>query len=167
MSTVYNMGGFGPTITVAVTVTAGAYVTGNLIGSKITLPGATRGFVDGNATNSGGVYHLRITDKANQKIPLDVVFFNANPTATTFTDRSAVALNVADLPKVLGHVSLAAADYVSLSATTNAVGTQRNVGMGYTLAGTATTLYACLIARGSGTYTSVSDVEILLGIWQD
>lgn len=167
MSAVSSVGGFSKTITVAVTVTAGAYVTGNLVGGKITLPAATRAFVDGSATNSAGIQHLRITDKANQKIPLDVVFFNANPTATTFTDRSAVALNVADLTKVIGHVSLAAADYVSLAAATNAVGTARNVGLAFTLAAGATTLYACLIARGSGTYASTSDVEIFVSLWLD
>lgn len=167
MAAIYSVGGFTKTITVPVTVTAAAYATGNLIGGKITLAGATRNTTDGGGTNSAGLNHLRITDKANQKIPLDVVFFNADPANTTFTDHAAVALNVADLPKVVGHVSLVATDYVSLAAATNAVATARNVGMAFSLAANATTLYACLIARGSGTYTSTSDIELLVGLWQD
>ena len=166
MAAVFNVGGFTKVITVSPTVTAAAYSAGNLIGGKLTLAAAVRGTTDGGTQASGELRSLLLTDKANQKAAIDVVFFNADPTNTTFTDHAAVALNVADLPKYIGHVSILASDYSSLAAATNAAATKPNLGIGFSIP-SGSTLYACLISRGTPTYASTSDLSLTVSFSQD
>lgn len=166
MAAIYSVGGFTKSITVAPTVTAAAYSAGNLIGGKLTLAGATRNMTDGGGTNTGVIQSLVLSDKANQKAAIDVVIFNADPTNTTFSDHAAVALNVADLPKVVGIIPILASDYSSLAAATNAVACVRNVGLGFSIP-TGTSLWACLIARGTPTYSSTSDLALTAILAQD
>lgn len=132
-----------------------AYSLGDLIGTKLTLAGPGYGIVES----------IILVDQANQKSAIDVVFFQSNPTATTFTDNGALDIDDTDMLRIIGTVSILAANYISLAD--NAVATiQCNLPYYLNPDGQngAISLYACLVARGTPTYVATTDVQIGVGI---
>jgi hypothetical protein len=128
--------------TASPTVQTAAYASGNDIGGLITLTGAVavRGYIQNTS----------ITMADSQTPTLDVFFFNANPTGSTITDKTNIAIATADLPKVIGiaHVS----DCSSGSAPT--ICQAQNLAMPYQLA-SGTTYYIAIVARNAITPTVV------------
>jgi hypothetical protein len=141
------------------TVDTSAYASGDLIGAKITLANAVQ-----VAAGSGELLSLVLSDLANQKSDIDVVLFDSDPSTTTFTDQAALDIDDADLVKVIGVISIAAADYVSF--VDNAVATLRDLRLGFKLA-SGTSLYAALVCRGTPTYASSSDLKLRAIVNQD
>jgi len=141
------------------TITANVYANGQAIGGLITWTNA--------ALVSGGsftVASVTITDKTLQKAPIDVIFFNANPAATTFTDRVALVMNTADLVRIRGFVSVLGTSYTAFTLV--AAATVAGVGLPIILSSTST-LYACLVCRGTPTYASTSDLTVTVQLVQD
>ncbi|RPI64529.1 MAG: hypothetical protein EHM48_00635 [Planctomycetaceae bacterium] len=60
---------------------------------------------------------ITVTDKNKQNAVIDVILFDVEPDSSTFTDKAAMAVHVDDLPGVFGKAHIAAADYLSLGAT--------------------------------------------------
>jgi hypothetical protein len=149
-----GIGGVGAntTLTVAQTVTASsAYASGNAVGGLITLAGINR------ATGASIlVQSVLVTSKSAQTNPMDLLLFNANPTGSTCTDKTAVSIVAADAGKLVGvaHVT----DWTS--GGTASVGQMQQPPMG--IAVPATTLYACLVTRGTPTWTATSDVSVVV-----
>lgn len=136
---------------------AGAYVAGDNIGGKLTFANC---FV--TAKMGGLLSAVMIADKAKQISNVDLVLFSENPAASTFTDNGAQAIAAADLLFVVAIVNITT--HCSFSATSISYGT----GLGesvYSTCGGA--LYGCLIARGTPTYASASDLSVRLDILQD
>ena len=95
---------FNKTIKVFPTVSASPdYGIDDVLGTKMTLTGASK--------IAQGTLLQAITMVSDVDIPsgvtVDVIIFDTNPTNSTFTDNSALAVNVADLPYVVSVVSLA------------------------------------------------------------
>ena len=145
-------------VTSTQTVTAAAYSSGNCVGGKITFSNAVR-----VAGQGGVIAGVTIRDKAGQNVPYDLFLFDADPTNTTITDKIAVAINTADLAKVIGVVSLTG--IVLGAASTMGVLTNAP-SLGFKL-GSGTTMYGILVTRGAPTYASTSDVSIDLTILPD
>ena len=135
-----------PTVSAAV-----AYAAGDSVGGKITLANAIP-----ISAGRGTIEAVILTDLAKQDAALDILFFNDDPSGTTFTDNAAFDLADADIGKYAGHVSLVAANYSSLAD--NSVAVLRNVGLPFKLAGT--TLYAHIVSRGTPTYAAVGDITL-------
>jgi hypothetical protein len=135
---------------------ANAYSTGDLIGGLLTLSGAD---------SIGGLppflTSITLQDLDKQNVAIDVVFFDANPTGTTFTNNAALDIADADLPKVIAVIPVTT--YFSFNdnsvATVNALG-----GIAMNAAG-GPTIYACLVSRGAPTY-SASGLSALFGFAQ-
>lgn len=138
--------------------TSPAYSSGDLIGTKLTLANAAR-----IAGGSGYLRSLVLTDKAKQSAQIDVVFFRTDPSNTTFTDNAALVVNATDLLTIVGHVSIVTADWCAFNA--NSVATKAGLGLEYQLVGTS--LYACLVSRGTPTYTSTSDLQLTIKVEPD
>lgn len=137
---------------------AGAYAAGDLVGSKLTLAGAVR------AAGGGGIIQsVRISDKAKQNSPLDVIFFAADPALSVFTDNGVATVHDTDLALISGHVSLTASDYASFAD--NSVATKSGLGQAFRL-DSGTSLFAVIVARGAPTYTA-GDIELEVSILQD
>ena len=138
-------------ITVDMTVTAAAYVTGAAIGNLQTLAGATRvsAPAGGSGTSGNVLSTLLMSQTAIGTIPMDVFYFSANPTGSTCTDTTAFVLANADRDKVVGiaHVS----DWTIGNAT--ATGQQIGPPIPYTL-DSATSMFACVVSRGAPTFTA-------------
>lgn len=154
-----QISGHSTVIRVALAVDTAAYATGDLIGSKLALPGAAR-----IAGGTGLIHSITLVDQANQKLAIDVLFFASDPSATPFTDNAALDVADNDLLKAVGLVSIAASDYVSFAD--NALATVRGINLPFQL-DNGTTLYAALIARSAPTYAATSDVQLKVGILQD
>jgi hypothetical protein len=139
------------TVTVAQTVTASsAYTSGNAVGGLITLANASR-----VSAGSGLIQSIIVNSKSAQTTQIDVVLFNANPSGSTCTDKTAISVAAADFDKVLGvaHVT----DWTSLG--TPSVGQAQNLAMPFALA-SGTSLYGCPVTRSTPTYTATTDISV-------
>lgn len=149
------------TITVAQTVTASsAYTAGNAVGGLITFANAARvSGASGAAGTSGLIQSFIVNSKSAQFTQMDAIVFNANPSGSTCTDKTAIAVAAADFDKVLGvaHVT----DWTALGTPT--VGQAQNLAMPYALT-SSTTLYACLVTRSTPTYTATTDISVSLRV---
>ncbi len=104
-------------------VDGAAYATGDVLGT--TSPIAVEVV---RAKNGTAILHsLILQDLSKQSAATDMVIFDANPTATTFTDNSALDIADADLSKVIGVVSVASGDYASFND--NSVSTTKGISL--------------------------------------
>lgn len=142
---------------VAVTVTAAsAYVAGNAVGGLITLSNINRA-----SGLSVFIQSVVVASKSVQTAQLDLVFFNANPTGSACTDKTAFSVATADAAKLVGaaHVS----DWTA--SALGSVGQMQQPPIGITPAGTAA--YACLVTRGTPTFTATSDLTLIVSSVQN
>lgn len=149
-----------PTTTIAVIPTVSvspAYTAGDSIGGKISLANAVRA-----AGLGGTISSVVISDKGKQSAPIDVVFFIADPSNSTFTDNGALTINDTDLIQIIGVVPISSWS----SFVDNSVGYSNGLGIAFKIA-TGTTLYACLVNRGTPTYTATTDIQLTVGIIPD
>lgn len=136
------------------TNTTAIYADGDLIGGKLTLTGLVP-FSGGRAMISG----LTITDLSEQNAALTVLFFNSNPTGTTFTDNAELDVADADLINLAGFIPVAATDYVGLKDNSVA-----SVNKYLTLAPNGTSVvYAAIVSEGTPTYAGTTDLKLVVG----
>jgi len=147
-------------ITVAQTVTASsAYTAGNAVGGLITFSNAARASGAAGTPGTGGlVQSVVVSSKTAQSSQMDLILFNANPSGSTCTDKTAVDVVAADFDKIVGiaHVT----DWTALGSTRSA-GQAQSLAMPYALV-SATALYGCLVTRGTPTFGSTSDITVSL-----
>jgi len=93
----------------SLTVSTGAYTSGDCVGGIITA-----GKLD-SPTNRGVLKNVCVVDKDNQKPALTILLMRSLPTGT-YTDNGAFALADADEAKVIGKVNIAAADYETIGS---------------------------------------------------
>lgn len=148
-------------VQVAQTVTASAYTTGNALGGLMTIAGAARVSGTSGASGTGGILMpAMLTSKSVQTVQVDVFFFNANPSGSTCTDKTAFVLAAADAGKVVGVQTIpgtAANGAGWFSGGTGSLGIPSYFPISYSL-GSATSIFACAVVRGAFTPASTSDV---------
>lgn len=135
------------------TITASsAYATGNVIGSKMTFAGL------GRIAGGTGLFQMAsIHSKSAQTFACDLVLFHTDPAASTFTDKTALAVNAADFDKVLGVVHIN--DWTNLGTPSFAEATQ--LAMAYKVSAGQTDVYGVLVARSTPTFGSTSDLKVI------
>jgi hypothetical protein len=138
-------------LTSAPTVTAGAYVSGQVVGGLISLANAAR-----VNSGSGLIQSVSVTAKTNLTATYFVYFFDTNPTNSTFTDNSALAINVADLPFLCGVAQCT----TNFSGGTPQILQASNVAIPFKLSAAATTLYAVIVIQGAQSFASTSAVGL-------
>lgn len=153
-----NVGRASNVLDVALTVQAAAYATGEVIGGKITL---TNAVARDGATAL--LQSVQLCSKADLTVDFDLILFSADPSATTFSENNAVAIDPADAAKVLGVVALTSRKDLG----TPVVVTAANVGLVLKSAADSRNLYACLVVRGAHTPGSTSDLTLRLGLQLD
>lgn len=147
------------TLTDTGTIEAAAYAAGDCImasAEALTGTAATAPFLTGRITD------IVITDLAAQAANIDVVFFNADPGAICAAINNAADIADDDLAKVVGIIPVT----THFALNDNSVSTATNVNIKYSLA-SGTALYYALIARGTPTYASVSDLVISVKVELD
>lgn len=149
--------GKAATVDVTPTVTAAiAYVAGNEVGGLLTF-GNTLALA-----GSGLIQSITLKSKTVQTVGFKLYIFKANPVNTVWTDKTAPAINVADIANLVGVYPLSSGD--------SGLGTHTvyNLdGIGKTIAAGATTLYGILVTTGAPTFASTSDLTVSIGVLQD
>lgn len=124
-----------------------AYTSGDCMGGLITLAAVAR------ISGGGGLLStIYLNCKSLQTLAIDAIFFNANPSASTFTDNAAVAIAAADFDKIVAVAHIT--DWTALGTPSFAQATVNKV---FKLA-SGTTAYLALVARGAITLASTSDL---------
>ncbi len=138
-----------------------AYGAADVIGDKapIEITNVFRDRLDGKTAILQSVI---VQDLSAQSLDLDILIFDANPSASTFTDNAAVDVADADLPKLIGGVSIVAADYIALADSS--VATKTNISL--TVSSIHTSLWIVCVTRGTPTYVA-DELSLVLGFLQD
>lgn len=141
-----------------------AYTSGDVVGSAMQF---SRAF--GGEGRTGVVKTVLVLDKGNQKAPLTLLFFNAQP-GTVAADNAAFSFASADVDLCVGKVNVAAADYETVGGKAVAA-----VDVSAVLQGTIGTLgardcgdlWVVAVTTGTPTYASTSDLTFRLGLLAD
>lgn len=134
------------------TITAGAYSANDAVGGKLT-------FSDVASGGSGKLVSLSVSDKSGQGVALVLLLFNQDFTATA--DNAGISVSAADQLNMIGSVSIATGDYVSLGSGKGKTATLKNIQL--VLEGaTDNNVYGQLYTTGTPTYTSTSDLQVTL-----
>lgn len=145
-------------LTVTPTITTTPYTANDCVGGKITLTNAMR--------VSGGtaiLQSLTVVDLSNQKVQLELFFFDADPVGGTYTDNAPAVFATADLAKFIGRVTIAASDYTTYD--TKATASPSSLGR-VLKAATGTSLYLVILTPGTPTYV-VGALLLRLGLLRD
>ena len=144
------------TFTSTPTITTGsAYSSGYLLGTKITLSSALV------SPYSTIIHHVAIIDLDMQMKNIDVVFFNADPTATTFTDRAAFDIADADITKIPAGAIKTVNSHYSFNDNGISLPSDKTP---IRMIGTTTSLYAALVVRNTVTYSSANGITLVVTI---
>ena len=133
-------------ISVTPTLDTSIYDSGDVLFATTAIAGATRAADERSALNS-----IAVIDKDDQKPALRLLFFKA---AVTFgTINAAPSISDSDAANYLGHVDIAAADYVDLGGVS--VACAKNIGLMLEAASGLTTVYvAGMLTAGTPTHTA-------------
>lgn len=137
------------------TISTSAYAAGDVVGAPLEIVGA--------AQNTKGLAILRtavVLDKSNQKVALDILFFDQDP-GSVGADNAALTLSSTQLDMLVGRLSVAAGDYTTLTAATNAEATKLLELMLPTKA-KSTSLWVLVVSRGTPTYATTSSLSLKL-----
>ena len=151
----------GPGLTsevcVAPTVTANTYSANNTLGGLLTFSNIT------GLSASGVVQSVRIQFKDTRTEEFDLYLFSANPSNTTWTDRSSPTLTGADLLVPYSPIRLTS------PATGLGAGTVYGLdGLGRSVKFSNSTLYGVVITpNGTTSLGSSSDVQICVTVMRD
>lgn len=144
-------------VAVTPTISTSIYAAKDAVGGIMSFTSAVRA-----SGGSGLLRQVTILDKGQQMAGLDLVLFTAT-IAGTVTDNAAFDPTDADLANIVGHVTFTATtDYKDFND--NSV-SSKTVEIPFLCA--ATTLFGALVARGTPTYVSTSDLTVTLTIDQD
>jgi hypothetical protein len=142
-----------------VVTASSAYSAGNCVGGKLTLANAVR-----VAGGTAALQSLLLIDAANQKAALELLLFNADPTASILNDKAAAVIHANDIAKIVRRISIATADYVTIDS--KAIVDLAIAGR-VLKAASGTSLYAALVTSGTPTYAATTDLTLRLGMLQD
>lgn len=147
-------------VSVAPTITAGAYSAGDVIGGLLTCTVGTT--VTGNVL----VRRVVIGDADNEKAAMDLWFFKSSP-ATSLADNAAFStISDADIRDACqAHVAIAASDYTT--AGSNALGEKVIDNGGRTIEVTNGVFYVYAVVSGTPTYGATTDLRFTFEVWPD
>lgn len=148
-------------ITNDITTTNATTTTGQSIGGLQTLANAVRvSAVLGSSGTSGMIQSVIVSFKdAVTTSQIDVFYFNASPSGSTCTNDSAFILADADRDKVIGVVHVT--DFTA--GNTAVVSQAMNQALPFGVA-SATSVFACLVARGSFAITGTANASLITRI---
>lgn len=146
------------TISVTPVINTAIYASGDLLGTKMTFANAGRPDI-----GSGVIQTVTILDKAALGADIDVIIFDSDPSATTFTNNNPLTVNDADLTKILCVIPVT----TDAAFVDNGVSYSNGTNCVFKGASAATTLYVAMVVRGTPTYVSASDITLRLNIMQD
>jgi len=142
-----------------ITVSAGVYDANDDVGGVITLTSAARAL--GMPTT---LTRFTVVDAGNQKAQLELLFFNANPSASTFTDNAAPVIHANDEAKVCGRRTVYASDYLTVGAKAVACPSFDPLTM---IPSGSANLYLVILTPGTPTYGAITALRLALAFAKD
>lgn len=136
--------------------TTPAYTAADQIGGIQTI----RGVNENAGADTCILSSVTILDKGAQKSALDIFIFDELPTVTS-SDNVAVAISDAEMEKAVAHIVVLAADYRDIGSTSS-VAHLRNLNLLVKPVASGT-VYAVVVARGTPTYLSTTDLVFKYG----
>lgn len=153
-----SVGGESKTVAVTPVIQARAYTAGQCMGGVQTLAGITRVAGKGSILQSG-----TLRSKIANTQPIDMIVFRDTPTDLTgLVDASACIVGATDLDKVTKVISFASWSSLGGPAISNVDGISK-----LTHPASGTDLKFILVARGSITTTSTSDLSTSIAAIND
>jgi len=137
------------------------YVTGNQVGGLMTFSSAVN-----SITYSGVIDSIVIKSKSIQTSGFNLYLFKTNPTSSTWTDKITPAINASDIPYLIGVYSFDATDDSGLGTITlyQSSSTLGNGNSPKAIVLTSSNLYGVLVATGTPTFNSTSDISVTVNI---
>lgn len=148
-------------ICVSPTVTAGAYSAFDNIGGKLTFSSVLRSELQSGVITAAYVY-----DKASQNVAYELHLFREDPTATTFTDNSALDIADADLSKSLTPISFTTGDRFAYADNSHSARQAQYIPVTFPRAASHT-LYGSLRSSGTPTYAATTDITVCIVVEGD
>lgn len=146
-------------IDIVPTITAGAYVVGDALGGLLTFTNASHG-----NNLSGSVEAVRIVDRAQQLVALDLVLFDQ--TFTNTADNAAFDPTDADMENHVGTINLPAASYFDFNDNA-AVYVVPSPAVPFVTVGTPNLFGQLVVRSGPPTYAATSDIRVRLYVQRD
>ena len=135
---------------VSPTIGLAVYADGDYDGTVMTVK---TGAAD---TDSAKLKALTIVDNAAQKGPFNIIFFSEAPTMTS-ADNAALSLADGYAANYIGHVTVAATDYVD--SALNAMACLKDINLdGLASTDVSGTIYAILESKGTPDYVATDDL---------
>lgn len=132
---------------------ASAYASGNVVGGLLTFADVANA-----EPRSGLIQDVALYCKSAQTFLFDLILFHTNPTASTFTDKAALAVAAADFNKI--STVIHGSDWTSLGTPSYAQA--NNLAREFKLPALSTTLYGVIVSRGTPTFASTSDITAVV-----
>lgn len=144
-------------ISVSPTLSLGAYSQFDSVGGLMTFPAAAS-----TDRYTGAVVSVRIFDKDSEATPYELFLFNADPSASTFTDNAGITIADADLDKIFGVVQFATTTRFAFA--NNSFSEVNGLYLPFNTVPGTNALYGALRTGTSGTptYTATSDITVEL-----
>jgi hypothetical protein len=151
LSVTGNVGGFDTNISNTPTVQNAAYSSGNAIGGLQTIA-----FLR-TAGGSGILNNVSVWSKGGSTTAITDYIFNANPTSSTCTDRSAFVLAAADVSKLIIAIPPVLTPAVVGAGTTDTTASQQSP-ISVKNGDSTVNLYVCPVVGGTVTPATTTDL---------
>ena len=148
-------------IEVTPVIQAATYAAGDLLNEKIEFSDPFGIDTTQPLVNCGLIQSVWLIDLNKADVNLDVLFFDVDPSNTSFTLNSAFAVHDTDILNILPPIHVT--DWTVFND--NSVGRSINLDIPFSVASGAS-LYAALVTRGAPTYASTSDLTLRVGLFK-
>ena len=142
----------------AAVVDTNIYAAGDLVGGKLTYSNFAESGVAGSLAG-GIIQSVVITDLAKQSTNKDVIFFDTDPSNTTYTENAALDVDDADLLNIIGVAQVTT--WVDFGD--NSVGQVLGLEMPFAISA-GTSLFAAMVERGTPTFGATGDISVRVGV---
>lgn len=133
-----------------------AYASGDVMGGKLEINLSSFG-----SNRAFEIDNIQMHDKSGQVKPMDLLIFDADPSASTFTDNGAIAIHATDKPKLVAVVEGGA--FVAVTSTKAIWRSAAKTGI--RVLPTAKKLFLVLVSRGTvADLVAADDISIGLDI---
>lgn len=147
-----NVGGFDIDVSNTPTVQNAAYSSGNAIGGLQTIA-----FFRQNTQPSGILNNISVVSRGGSTTAMTFYIFNANPSGSTCTDKSAFSLAAADVSKLIATIPPVLTPAV-VGAGTSATTASQQLPVSVKNGESTVNLYVCVVVGGSVTPASTTDL---------
>ena len=138
----------------AAVVDTNIYAAGDLVGGKLTFSSF------GETDLAGGIIQsVIIIDLDKEDTNKDVIFFDADPSNTTFSENAALDVHDTDILNIIGVAQVT----TWMDFNDNSVGQVLGLNMPFVIP-SGKSLFAAMVERGTPTYTGTGDLTVRVGV---